>query len=204
MKRNTESTPVNPDIARWNRKYENAGTARVAPEGEPELVALSDRLDNRGLALDMAAGRGRNALYLATLGYRVIACDGAVSALVGCAGVSRDSGLPVYCMACDLESYRFGTDLFDLLVVVRYLNRPLLPVLPTWIRPGGWLFYKTFNTRFLETNPRFNPAYTVEPGELNEMFSGLDIRASDTDRTTGTVSDNRFSFVLARKSSAVS
>ena len=198
MSEMTAQSAANSDIARWNLKYQKGQSRKIEPKGEPELMALADLLDNEGLALDMAAGRGRTALFLAELGYRVIACDGAEAALSGCSRFARDHGLNVSCMVCDLETYRFSEGQFDLLVVVRYLNRKLLPILPSWIRPGGWLFYKTFNSRFLMTNPGFNPEYTVEPGELDEIFSGLDIHASDTKRG-GLVSDERMSFVFARK-----
>ena len=50
----------------------------------------------------------------------------------------------------------------------------------------------------MKTNPRFNPDYTVKPGELDEIFSGLSIQASNI-QTTELVCDERMSFVLARK-----
>jgi len=197
MSKVTAQLVANSDITRWNLKYQQGQSGKIEPRGEPELIALADLLDNQGLALDVAAGRGRTALYLAELGYRVIACDGAETALAGCSRFARDRGLDVSCMVCDLETYRFSEGLFDLLVVVRYLNRSLLTILPGWIRPHGWLFYKTFNSRFLKTNPGFNPDYTVEPGELDEIFAGLEIRASDT-KNSDLVSDERMSFVFAR------
>ena len=197
MREITAHSVANSDITRWNLKYQKGQASKIEPRGEPELIALTDLLDNQGLALDMAAGRGRTALYLAELGYRVIACDGAEAALAGCSSSARNRGLDVSCMVCDLETYRFSEGLFDLLVVVRYLNRSLLPILPGWIRPNGWLFYKTFNRRFLKTNPGFNPDYTVDPGELDRMFSRLDVHASDIE-SRELVSDERMSFVFAR------
>lgn len=198
MKQSNASSVANPDIARWNSKYQSAENPELEARGEPELIALSERLHKRGLALDLAAGRGRNTLYLANLGYRVVACDGALNALIGCSKVARERGLDIDCMVCDLETYRFKPKLFDLLIVCRYLNRDLLPCLSSWIRPSGWLFYKTFNKRFLTANPGFNPNYTVERGELNEIFSELDIHASDIERRD-LVQDDRLSFILAQR-----
>ncbi len=174
----------NPDVERWNHKYQN--TARqnrgVRVQGEPELVAHEPLLPKRGLAVDLACGKGENALHLAAMGYDVVACDFALSGLVQCLPVARERGLPVYPLLCDLTRSPFPPNTFDLVCVVRYLERALFDPIRTWLKPGGILFYKTFNRQFLSINPGFNPAYVVEPGELNERFSDFEMIASDWDR----------------------
>ncbi len=193
---------VNPDIARWNRKYTispGSKPERVEARGEPELVAHSHLIENRGRALELASGRGRNALYVASRGCRVIAADCAVNALLSCRDSATEAGLPVYPMACDLEYYRFPSASFDLVSVIRFLHRPLLPAIHGWLRPGGILFYKTFSTGFLSINPRFNPDYLVEPGELLDAFRDLDLLASDLDQwQSGENPETGTSFILAR------
>ena len=195
-------TCVNPDIVRWNRKYTispGSTPERVEACGEPELVAHSHLIEYQGRALELASGRGRNALYVASKGYRVIAADCAVNALLSCRDSATEAGLPVYAMACDLEYYRFPSASFDLVSVIRFLHRPLLPAIHDWLRPGGILFYKTFSTGFLSINPRFNPDYLVEPGELLHAFRDLDLLASDLDQwPSGENPETGTSFILAR------
>ena len=55
----------------WYEKH------RGKPAGEPEpfLVEMIARIPLRGIALDIAAGRGRNALAIARAGIRVVAVD---------------------------------------------------------------------------------------------------------------------------------
>jgi 2-polyprenyl-3-methyl-5-hydroxy-6-metoxy-1,4-benzoquinol methylase len=57
--------------SKWNE------THRGKPAGDPEpfVVKMLPLLARGGLALDVAAGRGRNAIALARAGMRVVAAD---------------------------------------------------------------------------------------------------------------------------------
>ncbi|MEZ5366422.1 MAG: hypothetical protein R2748_29825 [Bryobacterales bacterium] len=55
---------------------------------------------------------------------------------------------------------------------MRYLHRPLFPVLERAVRPGGLLVYKTFTTDHLRFDaPPRNPLFLLEPGELLREFA---------------------------------
>ena len=58
-------------------------------EAEPFLVEMLARIP-RGVALDVAAGRGRNALALARVGMQVVAVDYSVEAMRLLAATARD------------------------------------------------------------------------------------------------------------------
>jgi SAM-dependent methyltransferase len=199
---------ANPDINRWNKKYAGPsadGTQveqQIDPKGEDELVALSHYLDSDfsatpKTALEVASGKGRNALYLASLGYRVVAVDCALNGLAPGQASARRLGLPMDSIACDLEICQFPDHHFDLVSVVRYLKRPLFQSISTWVRPGGLLFYKTFNRNHLLNHPTFNPGYVVEPGELNVAFPEFDILATDSRCEEQSAAGT--SFILGRK-----
>jgi len=192
----------NPDIERWNRKYQDtAGQGRgVGVRAEPELVAHESMLSKRGLAVDLACGKGENAMHLAAMGYEVVACDFALSGLVQCLPAIRKQELPVYPLLCDITRYPFLPHTFDLVCVVRYLERALFDQIKRWLKPGGMLFYKTFNRQFLSIHPGFNPAYVIEPGELNERFSDFEILASDWGGSEALCQTSPgISFILGRK-----
>src|SRR5262249_9135171 len=117
--------------------------------------------------LDLAAGRGRHALYFAERGRKVTAVD-------------RDiSGLPVHAniepIEADLEDgspWPLGDRTFGAAVVTNYLHRPLMPHLFGAVAPGGVLLYQTF----MEGNERFgkpsNPDFLLKDGELLELVRG--------------------------------
>ncbi len=115
----------------------------------------------RRTALDVAAGAGRHTRLLADLGYRVTAVDRDVTALGGVTGVEV--------VEADLEDGSpppFSGRTFDLVVVTRYLHRPLLPALVAAVGPGGALVYETFARGHERFGRPTNPAWLLRPGEL--------------------------------------
>jgi tellurite methyltransferase len=193
----------NPSIQRWNYKHQqwkDHNGSLVEPAGEPELVEFKSCLDGAGLALELACGRGQNALFLAALGYEVVACDGASSALEICHRSAKKLDLVVSPLVCDLEKLELPSNKFKLISIVRYLYRPIFDQLKTAVCPGGLIFYKTFNSRFLKQKPGFNPDYVVEFGELNDVFSGFEILATDfSPGCSKSASLPATSFILARR-----
>jgi len=123
-----------------------------------------------GWVLDLAAGSGRHTRLLLDRGHRVLAVDRDTSRLDWLAG---RAGLEI--RAADLEaepSWRPDGPAFNGIVVTNYLWRPLLPLLPGWLRNGGVLIYETFargNERFGRPG---NPAHLLEAGELLEAVRG--------------------------------
>lgn len=164
------------DIERWDRKY-----AERVPEPDPapdpllvERAALLRPPRGGGDALDVACGEGGNALYLARTGYRVTGVDGSLVALRRARAAARRGGLHVWFLAADLDRFAPAPASADLVVLVRYLNRALVPRLVRALRPGGLLVCKTFNRLRLRERPGFNPAYLLEPGETAMLFADLE------------------------------
>jgi SAM-dependent methyltransferase len=143
------------------------------------LVAHSTLLTGKGLGPELACGRGANALYLAELGYQVVAMDGSINALRQCAAASRRQGLAVYPVVTDLDKTLLPVGAFQLISVIRYLNRDLFPAVVAALAPGGVLFYKTSNGLHLIDHPRFNPGFLLRDNELAEAFGMLEILAGE-------------------------
>lgn len=166
------------DIERWNGKY---ASHNPHPDFAPDaiLTQYAHLLDGQGLALDVACGVGHNALYLARRGYEVIAVDGSLTGLRYCRERLRATPLPVHLVVADLEEFVPPPERFALVLVVRYLNRPLIAHLKRALVPGGLLIYQTFNRHRLLMNPDFNPDYLLEPGEFRHLFADFETLASN-------------------------
>jgi tellurite methyltransferase len=183
------------DRERWDRKY-------GAGEGPAHFRPNRLLTDNRDLltgsrALDVACGFGGNALYLASLGYRVDAIDVSAVALARAQGEARRHGLQINLVQADLARWWMLPSHYDLIVVFFYLNRELMPLLGAALRPGGLLFQVNRNKRFLEARPDFNASYLLEPGELHRLarIAGLEI-LHHADFTPDRVHDSQ---IIARR-----
>lgn len=160
------------DRDKWNSRYA-ASDSVVEAVGEPELESHAELLPRQGLGLELASGRGANALYLASLGLEVVAMDVAIAGLRVSLDSARKHQLPVWPVVADLDQVVLPRARFNLVSVVRYLNRELYGAMQQALTPGGMLFVKTFNRRHLIHKPQFNPAFLLEDGELLRVFSAL-------------------------------
>src|SRR5689334_14497502 len=139
------------------------------------LVQHAGLLPHEGRALDVACGRGRHALWLATL-----AIDRDADAIRELNQTARDRRLQVHAEVRDLEdgSNAFGDSVFDVIVVVHYLHRPLFPALVGALAADGLLVYETFTQAQAARGKPTNPDFLLKPGELLELVRPLEILAS--------------------------
>lgn len=130
-----------------------------------------------GRALDVACGRGRHALWLGTCGYATTALDRDPEAIDYVNSEARRRSLPVRAQVLDLEApdLRLGATLYDLIVVIRYLHRPLFPALIAALRRNGVLVYETFTRAQAARGRPTNPAFLLEAGELARLVEPLEI-----------------------------
>ena len=134
-------------------------------------------LPTPGRALDVACGRGRNAVWLAQQGFETTAVDRDPDAVAALGARARAEGLRLTATSMDLEAgeARLGDAAYDVIVVVHYLHRPLFPALLATLRPGGVLVYETFTRAQAARGRPTNPAFLLEPGELRRLVAGLEI-----------------------------
>jgi predicted Rossmann fold flavoprotein len=157
--------------------------AAAPPAGEPFvwLTTHRDLLPAGGLALDLACGRGRNALWLAEHGFHVRAVDRNADALRELTEEARRRGVSAQIAVeqVDLESGppNLPEATFDVIVVSNYLHRPLFPSMLAALRPGGVLVYETFTTAQAARGKPTNPDFLLRPGELRERVASLEMLA---------------------------
>jgi SAM-dependent methyltransferase len=90
-----------------------------------------------GVALDYAMGEGRNALYLASLGWSVSGFDPADAAVALARKRAKELGLKLTASAVRDSEYDFGNDRFDLILFS--WSMPSIPVerVVASLKPGG-------------------------------------------------------------------
>ena len=140
----------------------------------------------QGRALDVAAGRGRHALFLARQGLTVEALDRDEQALSELRRTAEAEGIrDLTTRTIDLEPAGLpppdlGTAQYDVITVFFYLYRPLFPILIQALRPGGLLVYETFlvDNHLRYGHPR-RREFCLEPNELLRLTAPLRIRRYD-------------------------
>ena len=163
------------DRTRWNAKYESGEYAQRT-HATPLLAAWIDRLP-RGRALDVACGRGRNAIHLAASGYSVDAVDISAVALARARERADAEGVDVDWIEADLDNHGFEGDAYDVIVVARFLSRPLIPRLVDALRPGGHLVYDHHYITPADVGGPRSRRFRARPNELLERFRALRILA---------------------------
>jgi tellurite methyltransferase len=152
------------DREHWDAKHAVPIGAPAHPA--PFLVDHAHRLPV-GRALDVAAGAGRNAGLLASLGHRVVAVD------VSRVGLARlRAAVPgVACVQMDLDLPGVRPASCDAVVVVSFLDRRLFDPAVDWLRPGGVVLWDTFLLEQRDVGHPRNPAWLLARGELRERLA---------------------------------
>jgi tellurite methyltransferase len=126
----------------------------------------------RGRALDVAMGSGQNAVYLATLGFKVEGVDNySRKAIEKALSLAREKGVCIKTRVEDLEKIPyFEEGAYDLVICFNYLQRSLIPQMKKWVKPGGMLVYETFIVDQARFGKPRNPDYLLRHNELLHVF----------------------------------
>ncbi len=128
----------------------------------PWVRRFATQIPKGGLVLDLACGAGRHAIFLANLGYSVLAVDQDVSL------IEQNTNSLITSKATNLELDEWPLDglEFSGIVVTNYLYRPHWDQLPKMLAKGGVLIYETFAQGNAQFGKPSNPNFLLNPGEL--------------------------------------
>ena len=129
-----------------------------APLEPLDIVVRAASLLPPGRGLDIACGRGRNSLYLASLGWHVTAIDIDPK-------VMPEPSDSIDVRVMDLEKEPLQFDPFDLIVMTHYFQPSLFPVVRRLLRNGG----------VLVTSAKMSGRFAAAPGALRSAFDDWDV-----------------------------
>ncbi len=128
-----------------------------------------------GRALDIATGKGRNALFLAEQGFTVDAIDISAVGLQQAQRQAEKRGLTLNLILADLASFEFPDSAYDLILNINFLLRSLVPKIKNALRPGGYIIFDTYLLDQQDLGHPRNPAYLLNHNELLDLFRGFRI-----------------------------
>lgn len=155
---------------KWNDRYSHKSAAAEPARVLRENVHL---LPASGQALDLACGRGGNAMLMARHGLQVDAIDISDVAIRGLNELTAEQGLSITARVQDVEQQPPAQNAYDVIVVSYFLCRPLMPSLVAALRPGGLLFYQTFTRSRLSQRGPSNDEFRLAEQELLQQFLAL-------------------------------
>lgn len=157
------------DRIRWNAKFD---AQREVGDPSPWVQAMY-KMSPGPRALDLAAGLGRNAVFLAGRGFEVLALDLADKAMDSLKSQRLSSIFPVQ---ADLDTFPLRQGRFDLVICCHFLDRRLFPYMKECLRPGGIVLYESaMESDQPAVNQPGNRDYLFRTNELLHAFLSMRI-----------------------------
>lgn len=163
----------------WDQRYqEDAVYGRKANQF---LKDHQDYFPKEGRVLCIGAGQGRNAIYLAALGFNVDAVDASSVGLEKTNQIAKERGLTLTTIHQDLENFEFKANHYDMIIeIFCHLSNPLRTkvhqALKHSLKYKGIYLNQSYVKEQLEFNtggPK-NDAQLYSLDEIKENLSGLD------------------------------
>ena len=167
---NLEAFLSSHDRVRWDSRHAVSGGAEQPASFLREIIESSHWEIPRGRALDVACGKGRNALFLAEQGFDAVALDIAPVALKEARRRVQGKSLTITWQQADLEQVQLPENSFDLVVNFNYLQRSLIPQIKSALRAGGHVIFETYLIDQIAIGHPKNPNYLLAHNELLNHF----------------------------------
>jgi len=164
---------------KWNQRYLEGTHGNLSPDSL--LIDAFDRyieplFPNAGVALDIAGGTGRHAIFLAKKGWKVRLTDIAEAGIANARQNADSLASRIDFRVEDLTRFDGAWESCDLILVFFFLRREMFPELVKALKPGGLLIYKGYT----RGQAKFgggptNPDYLFGENELLDSFRELQV-----------------------------
>ena len=137
----------------WDKRFSEPGYA-YGTEPNGFLTSVVDQIP-RGDVLCLAEGEGRNAVYLAGLGYQVTAVDKSTVGLAKAEALARDRGVTIETVNADLADYPIDPGVWQGIVSIFCHQPPIVRAALherclRGLAPGGVFVLEGFTPRQLK------------------------------------------------------
>ncbi len=154
----------------WDERYSEPGYT-YGTEPNDFLISTADTVTPGGRILCLAEGEGRNAVYLASLGYEVTGVDGSEVGLRKAQALARERGVTITTIHADLGTFEIGSEQWDGIIacychVPSVIRIPLHQAAVRGLKPGGIFVLEAFSQEQL--------AYDTGGPQSLDMLMSLD------------------------------
>lgn len=151
---------------RWNEVYKNGRGFNQEPN---QLLVDTIKGRKPGAALDLGTGQGRNALHLASQGWKTTGIDVATEGLrIAREDAAKRKLKNFTALEGDMEKYDFGTAKWDLVTMIyEGTDHKLVARIQQALKPGGLFISEYFHA---DSEIAKTGATGWKTGELAELF----------------------------------
>jgi 2-polyprenyl-3-methyl-5-hydroxy-6-metoxy-1,4-benzoquinol methylase len=158
------------DRDRWDREHPAKRTTQQPATFLKEIFAGNRWPIPRGQALDLATGKGQNAIFLAERGFEVLGVDISSVALDEARQSAEEKSLKVNWQQADLNVIELPPLRYNVVMNFNYLQRSLVPQIKKTLKPGGWVIFETYLIDQQTIGQPKNPDYLLLHNELLDFF----------------------------------
>jgi hypothetical protein len=164
--------------AHWDLKYEEGLPSLTEPD--PFFISayekfVSSSSANAGMALDLAGGLGRHALWLANRGWQVTVVDVSDVAIGKLSQSALELNVKLELVVGDASEYRFEPARFGLIVLFYHTDRDLFPKMVSALNLGGLLLCKLSLRWKSYRSPKAARTDPLGRGELPSLVPELSV-----------------------------
>jgi len=141
-------------MSQWDERYAREGWA-FGTEPNDFLKEEAHRIPEGGRVLCLGEGEGRNAVHLASLGYRVVAVDLSAVGMRKARGLAAERGVSVETLVASVEELDLGEGEWQGIVSIFFhlppeLRRAVHSQVARGLAPGGVFVLEAYTPRQLE------------------------------------------------------
>jgi SAM-dependent methyltransferase len=132
----------------WNEHYSGDNLA-YGEEANEFLAGMAERIPTTGHALDIGAGEGRNALFLASRGLDVLAIDQSEVGLQKARRIAEERGLMLRTEVVDLRDFEAEPNSFSVITSIfchlpQALRADVHKRIGVWLKPDGLFLLEAY------------------------------------------------------------
>jgi SAM-dependent methyltransferase len=168
------------DNSMWNQRYSQPGFA-YGTDPNAFLVSVAERIP-KGRVLSLGEGEGRNAVFLASLGYDVVAVDASGVGLGKAHQLATERGVTVTTIHSDLATFQIEPESWDGIIsifchVPSAMRIRLHCSVVNALKPGGVFVLEAYSPKQLlfDTGGPKEVDRLISLDDLQQELSGLQL-----------------------------
>ena len=157
----------------WDTRYREQSSEGLK-EAHDLVRTYAPHMDRDRPVIDVAAGRGRDILFLAGEGFHGVGLEKSREAIRLAREAAARKRLDLWLVRGDALFLPFRDGKAGAVLVFYFLERAIMDRLVRLLAPGGLILYETFLRKQNELDRKRDPAYLLDNGELPEYFRDLE------------------------------